>query len=136
MDCVYFDEINVGDNQVLKKTITEEDVKLFTEVCEDDNPMHSDDEIASESIFRGKIVPGMFLTSLIISLLGENYPGIILLSANFKFIKPVFIGDIVRVSIEVVDKITDKKTVKFRGECTKEHDKIVIEGPILMKLPK
>ncbi|MHC4648947.1 MAG: MaoC family dehydratase, partial [Planctomycetota bacterium] len=89
---------------ILPHTVTDDDVRNFAEVTGDKNPIHLDEEYAKNTIFEGRIVHGAFCVGLISRVIAEKLPGkgSILLSQYAKYIKPVRIGDELRVIVEVI----------------------------------
>lgn len=92
----------VGDRVVVTETITDQMVRAFAEVSGDKNPIHLDDEYASQTRFKKRIAHGMLCASLISRALAQDLgPGGIYLSQTLKFLSPVFIGDTVTIELTV-----------------------------------
>lgn len=133
-----FEEIGVGSKASLSKTITEEDVKLFSTITGDYNPLHLDEEYAKKTIFKGRVVHGLLSAGLISAVLGTRLPGpgSIYLSQTLKFTAPVRIGDTVTCEVEVIEKLEEKKLLRLKTTC-RRHDGIsVIEGEATLRLPE
>jgi len=94
-----FDEINVGDEAEILRTITSDDVDVFVKLTGDNNPLHVDNAYASKTMLQGKIVHGMLTASFISTLIGTKLPGkgALWYEQHTRFIKPVYIGDKIRV---------------------------------------
>lgn len=105
-----YDEIQVGDQASLTKTITDEDVINFAKLTGDVNPIHILDSFAKTTMFKERIAHGMLVSSFISTILGTKLPGknTIYLSQNVSFRAPVKIGDTLRVVAEVIKKRDDK----------------------------
>ena len=90
-----FDELEIGQTASYSKTCTEEDILLFAKVSGDVNPVHLDEEFASNTQFGKRIAHGMYTGALISAALALNLPGpgSIYLGQNLKFRAPVRIGD-------------------------------------------
>lgn len=112
----------------LTKKITYEDIIKFSEVSEDRNPLHLDEEYAKKTIFKERIAHGMLSASLILAVLGNKLPGegSIYLEQNLKFIKPVFLGDIITARVEIVE-IKDKN-ITLETNCYNQNNIIVLSG--------
>ena len=70
-----YDEIQVGDQASLTKTITDEDVINFAKLTGDVNPIHILDSFAKTTMFKERIAHGMLVSSFISTILGTKLPG-------------------------------------------------------------
>ncbi|ADC65564.1 MaoC domain protein dehydratase [Ferroglobus placidus DSM 10642] len=118
-------EVDVGYKIEFEKKIEDVDVHFFGLASGDLNPIHFDEEVASKTKFKGRVVHGMLTTSLV-SAAVARMPGIVvLLEACFKYTKPVRIGDTVKVVGEVVEK--EKNRYKLDVKCF-VGENVVAEG--------
>lgn len=89
------------------RTITETDVVNFAGMTGDYNPLHVDHEFARNTPFGKPIAHGLLGLSFVAGL-GCFSPWVqtaaFLRIVDWKFDKPLFIGDTVRVRTEVLDK--------------------------------
>jgi len=94
-----------GDRAELKVEITDKLVQDFSEWSGDKNPLHLDAEYAERTRFHRRVAHGMSFGSLFSRLIGMNLPGpgALWTSQSFRFVKPVFIGDELLLSVEVID---------------------------------
>ena len=115
----YLEDISVGMSAIYAKTITEADVTLFAGISGDTNPLHINEEFASQTRFKTRIVHGMLTTSLWSTLVGTRLPGpgSAYMSQEMKFIKPVHVGDTVTAKVTVAEIDKDKQRVYLDGEC-------------------
>lgn len=125
-----FEELNIGDEASITKTIKSEDVELFSRVSEDINPLHLDDEFAKTTIFKKRIAHGMLGASLISAVIANKLPGIgtIYLGQDLKFTKPVFIGDTITAKVEVKEKREDRKIIILKTTVVNQDSETVITG--------
>lgn len=125
-----YNEIQVGDQAALTKTITDEDIQTFAKLTGDVNPVHLLDSFAEHTMFKERIAHGMLVASYISTILGTKLPGknSIYLSQNVSFKAPVRIGDTIRVIVEVVSKRDDKKIITLQTNVYNQFDKLVVEG--------
>ncbi|HHI9467124.1 TPA: bifunctional enoyl-CoA hydratase/phosphate acetyltransferase [Legionella anisa] len=130
LENVTFDELTLGRQASLNKTLTKEDIALFVAMSGDVNPAHLDPEFAKSDIFHGIVGHGMWSGSLISALLGTILPGpgTIYLEQDIKFKKPVRIGDNITITLIVQDKRADKPIVTFDCKGVNQRGEIVIEG--------
>ncbi|CCC80769.1 MaoC family dehydratase [Thermoproteus tenax] len=92
-------------------TVTESHIVQFAGLTGDHNPLHLDEAYAKGTIFGGRIAHGLLTLSLAVGLIAHYLYGttIALLEAGGRFLKPVKIGDTIRVEAEVVDKRPSEK---------------------------
>ena len=67
--------IQVGQVASLKRTFTQSDFDRFAALSGDDNPIHIDPEFSARSKFGRTVAHGMFLYSVVSSVLGTRLPG-------------------------------------------------------------
>lgn len=132
--------VGIGNVAVLVQTITDDDVRAFAEVTGDKNPLHLDEEYAKNTIFNGRIVHGALGVGLISRVIAEKLPGkgSVLLSQYVKYIKPIRIGDEVKVLVEVIatqQKTTQTPTMlmlacryRLRTFITNQKGELVVDG--------
>ncbi len=119
-------ELGVGDRIEFTKTITADDVRDFAAASGDTNPLHLDDEYASETRFRGRIAHGTLVGGLISAALAR-VPGLVVyLSQDLEFHNPVRIGDRLTAEIEIAEDLGNEQ---FRLTTqVKQDDEVVIDG--------
>lgn len=129
-------DLVVGQTCEMRKTFTEEDVKFFSVLSNDTNPIHLDSEYASKSIFKKQIVHGYLSSSLISAIIGTKMPGpgSIYLHQDLNFRRPVFIGEEVRAEVTVQDINIEKSTVTLQTNCYNPNNEITVEGSAIIKL--
>ncbi len=119
-------DVKPGYKFEYSKKISEVDVELFGLISGDLNPVHFDEEFASETKFGGRVVHGMLTTSFV-SAAVARLPGIVvLLETYFRYRAPVRIGDEVRVEGTVAE-VDEKRRCKIDVKCL-VNDKVVVEG--------
>ncbi len=128
--------LKVGDNASVCKIFTDEDVLDFSNLSLDKNPIHLDQSFAEKSIFNKKIVHGMLVASLFSGLLGVELPGegSIYLGQSLSFTAPIYIGDEVTATVEVIKIRPDKPIVTLRTFCVNSDGLVVIEGEAVVKV--
>jgi phosphotransacetylase/acyl dehydratase len=125
-----FDEIKIGDNAALTRTLRKEDIELFAIMSGDVNPAHLDEDYAKSDHFHRVIAHGMWGGALISAVLGTELPGpgTIFLNQSLSFKKPVGLGDTVTVRVTVRGKDPERKRIVLDCDCTNQSNEIVIEG--------
>lgn len=132
----FFNELAIGDFDEYRKTVTETDVVLFAGLTGDNNPMHIDEEFASQTRFGSRIIHGMLTASFLSSVIGMKMPGpgCIYMGQNIKFLKPVHIGETVTARATVVEIYPEKQRIKLLTECL-VRGVVVLTGDALVWVP-
>ena len=130
-----FEELRVGMSATYAKTITEADIVLFAAVSGDNNAIHTNEEFAATTIFKGRIAHGMLSASVISAALANKLPGpgAIYMSQNLRFRAPVRAGDTVHATVTIKELNPEKHRVLL-GTCCRVSDQVVIEGDALLSL--
>lgn len=112
---LYFEDFSVGQTFVSPgRTITEADVVSFAAWTGDNNQVHTDAEFAKRTRYGQRIVHGMLGASLCLGLIARTgvFEGsaVALLGIDeWRFTAPVFIGDTLTLTVEVVGvRLTSK----------------------------
>jgi acyl dehydratase len=124
------EELAVGDTAELTRSVTAETIREFVDATGDDNPLHSDPAFAATTRFGDVIAPGILTGGLISAVIGTRLPGpgTIYLSQNFRFLRPVRIGDTVTARVEVTEVLRERNRVCLRTVCLNHAGEPVIEG--------
>jgi len=132
-----YDEIQVGDTASITRTLKPEDIQLFAVMSGDINPAHVDPEYASNTMFHEVIAHGMWGGALISTVLGTLYPGpgTIYIAQTLKFMRPVTLGDIVTVSVTVLEKFDRNRHVTLDCKCVNQEGRTVISGTAEVMAP-
>ncbi|HQQ63018.1 MAG TPA: MaoC family dehydratase [Pseudomonadales bacterium] len=125
-----FADITVGLQRQYSKTLTERDLQLFAETSGDYNPVHLDSEYAATTAFGERIAHGMWSGALISAAIATTLPGpgTVYRSQTLKFSKPVKLGDVITITLTVIDKKDRVKLVTIECEGRNQRDEIVVKG--------
>lgn len=102
----YFEDFVVGQKSVTeKRMVTESDIMEFAKLTGDDNRIHTDPEFSKTTPFGRQIAHGLLGMSLALGLTWQTglMDGTILAFREvkeWKFVKPVFIGDTIYIELE------------------------------------
>ena len=105
----YFEEFEIGQKIVtVGRTVTESDVVSFAGLTGDYNLIHTDKEYSKNTPFGQRVAHGLLVISIVMGLSVRTgfIEGTVLAFreiSNWKFIKPVFIGDTVHAELDVID---------------------------------
>ncbi len=134
---LFYEDFNVGDHiETMARTVTEADIVNFAGLSGDFYRLHTDEEYAKTTMFGTRIAHGLLVLSIATGLamrLGfmegtvEAFMGL-----EWQFRRPVFIGDTVRVRLEVAEKKPMARLggglVTFRVRVLNQKDEVVQRG--------
>jgi 3-oxoacyl-[acyl-carrier protein] reductase len=131
-----FDDIEVGDVESIRRTVTEADVRRFVEMTGDDNPLHVDRAYAERTSFKDIVVHGMLAGSLVSTVIGTKLPGegALWLKQNFDFALPVRLGDELDVSCTVLKKSDRERLLELEARVVNQNSDTVLSGTGLVKV--
>lgn len=106
---MYFDDFPLDvEYESPGRTITEADVVMFSGLSGDYNQLHSDAEFAQKSMWGQRIAHGALVFSIATGLTSRlgviEGTAIAFLGLTWKFAKPVYIGDTVRIRLKAIKK--------------------------------
>lgn len=147
MEALFFEDFQIGTSfESPARTVTETDVVMFAGLSGDYNAIHTDVEYGKKTQFGKRIAHGLLGVSIITGLMSRagTFEGtaIALLGINnWKFLKPIFIGDTVFVRYTITDKRISKSNpgtgiVNREYELINQRGEVVQKGemPVLMKM--
>ncbi len=108
----YFEEFELGVKRFTKgRTITETDIVLHAGQSGDFFPHHMDEEWCKTQPFKKRIAHGTLIFTIAVGLSADfvNEVSITYGYERLRFIKPVFIGDTIKVIITIKDTKNYKK---------------------------
>ncbi len=125
-----FRDLKIGMKESVSKTITETDVVLYAGITLDVNPAHLNEEHAKQTMFKHRIAHGMLTAGLVSAVLGTKLPGegSIYMGQDLKFTAPVYFGDTITATAEIIELIPEKNRVILSTICTNQEDKVVLKG--------
>lgn len=107
---LYFEEFSVGQKiTTVGRTVAESDIMTFAGLTGDYNQIHTDAHFAKSTQFGQRVAHGLLGLSVGVGLLMRTgvLEGTVIAFreiVEWKFIKPVFIGDTVHAEMEVKEK--------------------------------
>jgi acyl dehydratase len=120
----------VGQKATRSLTLTTEHVKTYAALTGDCNPLHFDPEFTSKTRFKNLVVQGGLTTGLLHALVGMDMPGpgTVFLSQDWKFTAPVFIGDTITATAEVLSVHATKPVSQLKVTVTRASGETVLDG--------
>jgi 3-hydroxybutyryl-CoA dehydratase len=133
---VFFEDLSVGQEASLSKTVSEAEIVAFAEISGDKNPVHIDAQYAAGTMFKERIAHGMLSAAYISAVFGMKLPGpgAIYISQTLNFKAPVKIGDTVVTTVKVIELIAEKKRARFETVCS-VNGKAVVQGEAVLMVP-
>jgi 3-hydroxybutyryl-CoA dehydratase len=136
-----YDQVEIGDHfHTSRITVTEAHVVGFAGLSGDMFDVHMDDVFAKAHGFPARIAHGLLILSMADGLKNRapvRIKGIASLGWNdWRFKKPVLIGDSIRVMVRVDAKrphrAPDRGILTLRFTVYNQHDEVVQEGETLL----
>lgn len=133
---LFFEDLKVGQTALYARTLTETDIVLFAGISGDNNPVHINEEFASNTMFSGRIAHGMLTAAFISTVLGMKLPGpgAIYVSQTLRFKAPVRAGDTLNVRATVADLVPEKRRATLSTVVTVDN-RVVLEGEAVVIVP-
>ena len=146
---LYFEEFSVGQKFVTeKRTITENDIMTFAALTGDNNRIHTDPEFSKTTVFGRQVAHGLLGLSIASGLAWQTgiLDGTVIAFREvneWKFVKPVFIGDTIYVNLEVKEAKALPRigggSVTIQLEVKNQNDEVSHRGlwtVLIMNKPK
>jgi acyl dehydratase len=120
----------VGASAERSRSVSEHYIALFTEITGDRNPLHYDSEVAARSVFGGLIVQGGITSGILNAIVAEDLPGpgTVFLGVEWKFVKAVYVGDVITGRVEVTAVREDKPICTLATSVRNQHGVICLSG--------
>ncbi len=135
---MYFEEFEVGQQVVTPgRTVTESDIVAFAGLSGDYNQIHVDAEFSRTSPFGQRVAHGLLCLAIGSGLLVQTgvMEGTIMAFReinNWKFIKPVFIGDTLHVEAEITETKAMRRigggAIELTLDLKNQHGDTVMKG--------
>ena len=122
--------LTTGDQASYTRVLRASDITGFAGVTGDVNPLHVDPGFARDSRFHGIVGHGLWTAALISAVLGTRLPGpgTIYLGQNLRFLRPVYVGDVLTASVRVQGLNPAKSVVNLSCEVINQHGQCVLSG--------
>ena len=119
-------------------SFSQQDVADFARVTGDNNPVHLDEEFASKTIFKTRIMHGMLGACVFSKVFGTLFPGegTIYLSQSVNFLKPMYVDVIYEAHFEVMEILEKNRARISTSILTNEGKKVVVGEALVMNIEK
>lgn len=126
----------IGQKAFFSKTIGECDVYGFAGITGDFNPLHLNQVKAEEMLFGKRVVHGMLTASFLSTVIAAELPGpgTIYMEQKVRFLKPVFLGDTITATVEIIE-LLDKNRARLKTTVGNQMEELVVDGEAIVKLP-
>jgi acyl dehydratase len=120
----------VGQKAERSRLVRAEDIRLFTEMSGDRNPLHYDADVARRSRFGQIVVQGGVTSAILNAVVAEDLPGpgTVFLQVDWKFTAPVRPGDTITGAVEVLEVREDKPVTKLATSVRRQDGVVCLEG--------
>lgn len=127
----------LGTCYTTSKLMDDTAVRGFATISGDTNPIHLDDDYASESRYKKRIAHGLLSASLFSSIFGTQFPGAgcVYAEQSLVFKRPVYVGDEVVAIAELVAIDESGQSLEFDTRCEVKGRR-VLEGKAKVFIPK
>ena len=124
----------VDDTAEATLTVTEETIDDYADLTGDDNPIHRDEGYAAETMFGGRVAPGM-LTAGVVSAALADLPGdIVYLSQELDFENPVRPGQTVTATVNVVEELGDDR-IRVETVANADGEQVLSGEAVVLSVP-
>ena len=120
----------IGDTATWTRTFTADDVEGYARITGDRNPLHFDDDFASRTRMGRLVVQGGLTTGLFNALVAMRLPGpgSVFLHQEWDYPAPVYVGDTVTATAEVIEARSDKPITRLRCVARRDDGTEVLRG--------
>lgn len=128
----------MGDTYEYLFSFSQDDVNAFAEITGDRNPIHLDENYASKSIFKKRIIHGFLAGSVFSKVFGTLFPGegTLYLNQSMSFYRPMFTDQKYKAKFIVKKLIIEKKRAVIETTITDARNNILIKGEALIQNEK
>ena len=133
------DALTVGRTVTVRKTVSETDIYLFAGISGDFAPNHVDEEYMKGTKYGRRIAHGALMVAYMSQAstkMCAGLPGTIVSYGydRVRFPNPVFIGDTVTVTYEIVERDAVAGKALSRVTCTNQRGEVVAAAPHILKV--
>ena len=130
MNSYLFSDLKIGTKENFEITITQDMMDSFRNITGDINPLHNDESFAIKRGYSSRVCFGMLTASLLSTFAGVYLPGefCLIQEVDAKFVKPVFVGDHLTISGEVIETNDTVKQAILKVMITNQENNKVLRA--------
>jgi 3-hydroxybutyryl-CoA dehydratase len=135
-----FEALYVGKKVTMRKTVGESDVYLFAGITGDLGPNHCDEEFMRSTPYGHRIAHGVlavgFMSTCSTKVIGDLPPAAVVSYGydRVRFPRPLYIGDTVTVTYEIVERDEAALKTFARVTCTTDRGDTVAVATHILKV--
>jgi acyl dehydratase len=129
--------LHSGQSDSIVRVFRQSDFDRFAALSGDVNPIHVDAEFARRSKFGRTVAHGMFLYSVVCSVLGTRLPGpgSVQVEQDLMFPSATYTGEEVTVTLQVAESRAVEGLVDLATVVTRPNGNVGLQGRTLVRLP-
>lgn len=129
--------MHVGQSDTVKRVFSQADFDRFAALSGDLNPIHVDPQFAARSKFGRTVAHGMFLYSVVCSVLGTRLPGpgTVQVEQALMFPSATYAGEEVAVHLEVTEDRFSEGLADLTTVVVRPDGSAGLQGRTLVRLP-
>lgn len=122
--------LEVGQRAERSMHVGADRVAAYAALTGDRNPLHFDKAFTARTRFGRLVAQGGITTGILHALVAEDMPGpgTVFLSQEWRFTAPVFIGDTIRATAEVLSVHDSKPVCRLGVRVARDDGEVVLEG--------
>ena len=133
-----FDDFQIGFKGSYTKTVTEADNEAFRRLSGDDNPIHFVDAVGQRAGFKARVSNGFVqesrIAAALVTTFGSAGTVVVALEKNSRFLKPVYMGDEITATVEVVGRVESMRALKVKTRCVNGRGETVVAGDMTIRI--
>jgi acyl dehydratase len=123
-------DLTLGQTATRSLTFTAEHVEQYAAITGDRNPLHFDPEFAAATKFGRLVVHGGLTSGILNALVAEDMPGpgTVFMQMDLSFSAPVYVGDTITATAEVIKTHEHKPVCTLRVSVARQDGVEVLSG--------
>lgn len=129
--------VAVGDAAELELLLSHRLVRRYSYLSGDRNPIHIDADYAAQTRFGRPIAHGMLIGAYISALIANELPGpgSIYLGQSLTFIRPAYVGEVIKIRVSVVGVNRDNGVIHLECQAANTALESIVEGTAVVLAP-
>ncbi|XP_078427589.1 hydroxyacyl-thioester dehydratase type-like protein [Wolffia australiana] len=130
--------LQIGTALRKSRCFSEADVRAYSDLTGDANPVHFHLESAVVAGFLRPVVHGMLVASLFPRVIASSFPAAVYVSQRLDFRSPVYIGEeiVAEVQATAIRSVRNRFLAKFSTKCFRSGEEVpVLDGEAAAVLP-